>query len=147
MAKLFGLDHTRFTVMLQERDWRDTADIRKLADWLDTRFAVPGTNLRFGFDSIIGLVPGIGDAITAALGAYILFRAHELGAPRWLMARMALNLAIDGFLGAVPLFGDAFDFAFKSHLRNVRLLLRWLEQKESRASPPLIEGSMRRKTA
>lgn len=124
----FRLDHTRFVAMLRERDWRDTSDIRQLADWLDTRFAIPGTNIRFGFDSIIGLIPGIGDAITTVLGAYILVRARELGAPSLLLARMGLNLAIDMLVGAIPILGDIFDLAFKSHLRNVRLLLRWLER-------------------
>lgn len=124
----FRLDHTRFVAMLRERDWRDTSDIRQLADWLDTRFRIPGTNLRFGFDSIIGLIPGVGDLVTTLLGAYIIVRARELGAPPLLQARMVLNLVIDAVVGAVPLLGDIFDFAFKSHLRNVRLLLRWLEQ-------------------
>jgi len=137
---LFQLDHTDFSAWLNARDWRDTSDLRTLADWLDTRFVLPGTRFRFGFDSILGLVPGVGDAITAGLGAYIIFRAHEFGAPKTLLARMMLNLAIDAIVGAVPIFGDIFDAAFKSHLRNVRLLLRWLEEKEARnvtpANPP-----------
>lgn len=132
MATLFQLNHTQFTAWLNARDWRDTSDLRTLADWLDTRFAIPGTKWRFGFDSIIGLIPGVGDAVTTALGAYIIFRAHEFGAPKMLLARMGLNLAIDAIVGAVPIFGDVFDFAFKSHLRNVRLLLRWLEENEAR---------------
>lgn len=123
------IDYAQFA-RLNERDRRDTSDIRQLADWLDTRFVIPGTGLRFGFDSIIGLVPGIGDAITTALGAYIVVRAHELGAPKLLLGRMLVNLAIDSLVGAVPLFGDIFDFAFKSHVRNVRLLLRWLEKRD-----------------
>jgi hypothetical protein len=127
-ARSFQLDHTDFVAFLRERDWRDTSDIRQLADWLDTRFEIPGTKLRFGFDSIIGLIPGIGDLITTLLGAYIVVRAQELGAPKLLLARMILNLVIDSLVGAVPIFGDIFDFAFKSHVRNVRLLLGWLEK-------------------
>lgn len=132
MATPFRLDHTQFVALLRERDWRDTSDIRQLADWLDTRFEIPGTKLRFGLDSIIGLVPGIGDLVTTLLGAYIVVRAAELGAPKLLVARMIGNLAIDSIVGAVPLVGDLFDFAFKSHVRNVRLLLRWLERRAAR---------------
>jgi hypothetical protein len=116
----------------RKRDPADIADLQKLADWLDTRFVVPGTNFRFGFDALIGLVPGIGDLITTALGAYILVRAHELGASKLLLARMGANLAIDSIVGAVPLVGDLFDVVFRSHHRNVRLLLNWLERRDSR---------------
>ena len=110
----------------------DTSDVRQLADWLDTRFVIPGTNIRFGLDAIIGLAPGVGDLITTGLGAYIVWRAHELGAPKWLLARMGLNLAIDSTIGAVPILGDLFDIAFRSHQRNVRLLLNWLEKRDQR---------------
>ena len=129
-SRSFQLDHTQFVAFLRDRDWRDTSDIRQLADWLDTKFVIPGTSIRFGFDAVIGLLPGIGDLVTTALGAYIVVRAQELGAPKVLLARMVLNLAIDSVVGAVPIFGDLFDLAFKSHLRNVRLLLKWLEKRE-----------------
>ena len=115
---------------VRRREPADITDLQKLADWLDTRFVVPGTSFRFGFDALIGLLPGIGDLITTALGAYILVRAHELGAPKLLLARMGLNLAIDSIVGAVPLFGDLFDIAFRSHHRNVCLLLNWLEKQD-----------------
>lgn len=130
MAHAFRLDHSDFVAKLRDRDWRDTSDIRRLADWLDTRYRIPGTSFRFGFDTIIGLVPGIGDLITTILGAYIVWRARELGAPKWVLAAMIFNLAIDGLVGAVPVLGDLFDTVFKSHVRNVRLLLRWLERDE-----------------
>ncbi|MBC7767826.1 MAG: DUF4112 domain-containing protein [Phycisphaerales bacterium] len=110
------------------RDQADTSDIERLADLLDTRFVIPGTNWRFGLDSIIGLVPGIGDLITTGLGAYIIYRARELGAPLLLIARMVGNLAVDGVVGAIPLVGDVFDFAFRSNAKNVRLLLRHIEK-------------------
>lgn len=134
MAHAFRLDHINFVAMLRERDWQDTSDIRQLADWLDARFAIPGTKIRFGFDSIIGLVPGIGDLITTLLGAYIIVRARELGAPHLLQARMIGNLVVDALVGAFPILGDVFDLFFKSHLRNVRLLLSWLEKREAGSS-------------
>lgn len=116
---------------LKSRDIADTSDIRQLAEWLDTRFEIPGTKIRFGFDSIIGLIPGVGDLATTVLGAYIVIRARELGAPPLLQARMVLNLAIDALVGAIPLIGDIFDLAFKSHVRNVRMLLRHLDEQRS----------------
>lgn len=121
--------------VISPRAWRareDTADLQRLADWLDTRFAIPGTNWRFGLDSIIGLVPGIGDLATTALGAYIIVRARELGAARHVQVRMAANLAVDALVGAIPLVGDIFDFAYRSNVKNVRLLLNHLEQREQK---------------
>ncbi len=132
--RAFRLDHVDFIAMLRDRDWQDTSDIRQLADWLDTRYRIPGTSFRYGFDTIIGLIPGIGDLITTVLGAYIVIRARQLGAPKFVMALMIANLTIDGIVGAVPILGDLFDMAFKSHVRNVRILLRWLEREEIRRS-------------
>ncbi len=118
------------------RNPADASDIERLADWLDTKFVVPGTNWRFGIDAIIGLVPGIGDLATTALGAYIIYRARELGAPGWLVARMTANLAIDGVIGAIPLVGDIFDVAFRANVKNVRLLRRHLEKRTLRNVTP-----------
>ena len=118
------------------RDAADISDIVRLADLLDTKFVLPGTNWRFGLDSIIGLVPGIGDLVTTGLGAYIIYRARELGAPGWLIARMTANLAIDGVIGAIPLVGDVFDFAFRSNAKNVRMLRRYLETRTLRDVTP-----------
>src|SRR3954468_14187572 len=84
------------------------ARIDALATLLDTAFVVPGTNIRFGLDALIGLVPGIGDAITTLMSLYIVREARALGAPRWLIARMLANVALDGVVGVVPLVGDLF---------------------------------------
>lgn len=118
------------------RDPADISDIVRLANLLDTKFALPGTNWRFGLDSIIGLVPGVGDLITTGLGAYIIYRARELGAPSWLIASMTANLAIDGVVGAIPLVGDVFDFAFRANAKNVRMLRRYLDKREVRNVTP-----------
>jgi hypothetical protein len=109
------------------------ARIEALSVLLDTAVTVPGTNIRFGLDALIGLVPGIGDAITTALSLYIIREAHALGAPRRLIARMLGNVALDGAIGLVPLLGDAFDIAWRSNRRNVRLLQNWLAS-EGRAN-------------
>ncbi|WP_331254736.1 DUF4112 domain-containing protein [Methylobacterium currus] len=98
-----------------------------LAHLLDTAILLPG-NRRIGLDAIVGLIPVIGDAITTAISSYIVWEARRLGAPRWLIARMAANVAIDGVVGAVPLIGDLFDAAFKANRRNVQLLRRHLER-------------------
>ncbi|GJD62404.1 DUF4112 domain-containing protein [Methylobacterium frigidaeris] len=103
------------------------ARLELLAHILDTAILLPG-NRRIGLDAIVGLIPVIGDAITTAISSYIVWEARRLGAPRWLIARMAANVAIDGVVGAVPLVGDLFDAAFKANRRNVQLLRRHLER-------------------
>lgn len=105
-------------------------EIRKLerfAHWLDDRFRVPGTNIRFGLDSLIGLVPGVGDSATAVSAAYLVLRAHRLGAPTHLLGRMAGNILIDMVVGAIPLLGDIFDVGFKANRRNIELLKRHVQ--------------------
>src|SRR6476620_3537478 len=79
------------------------ARLDALATLLDTAFVVPGTQIRFGLDALIGLVPGIGDVITTAMALYIVNEARALGAPRLLVARMVANVALEGLVGAVPL--------------------------------------------
>ncbi|NWG47296.1 MAG: DUF4112 domain-containing protein [Alphaproteobacteria bacterium] len=108
------------------------ADAERLADWLDRRFVLPGTRIRFGFDSLLGLVPGIGDSLTAAIGVYVIVRAHEAGAPPLLLLRMGGNLLLDALVGSIPLLGDAFDVVFKANARNARLLRRHVERRRSR---------------
>ncbi len=104
------------------------ARIDRLATLLDTRFAIPFTKIRFGADSLIGLAPGVGDAITAALALYIVYEAHRLGAPKTVLARMLGNVAIDGMVGIVPVAGDVFDVMFRANRRNVRILREHLDR-------------------
>ena len=108
------------------------ARLDALADLLDTAFVVPGTSIRFGFDAMIGLVPGIGDAITTLISLYIVREARELGAPRHLVARMLANVAIDGVVGAVPFLGDAFDVVWRANRRNMALLRKHIENESRR---------------
>jgi hypothetical protein len=98
------------------------ARLDALATLLDTAFPVPGTNIRFGFDALIGLVPGIGDAVSTAMSLYIVHEAYALGVPRRVIARMLANVALDGIIGAVPLVGDAFDVLWRANRRNLALL-------------------------
>jgi hypothetical protein len=104
--------------------------IQALADLMDSRFSILG--VRFGWDSIIGLVPGIGDVATSLVSLVILGHAWRMGLPAHLKARMLANVGIDFVLGAVPLLGDVFDLAFKANRRNVRLLRRHLERRARR---------------
>ena len=108
------------------------ARIDALATLLDTAFILPGTNIRFGFDAMIGLVPGIGDLITTGLSLYIVSEARALGAPRHLILRMLANVALDGVVGAVPLLGDAFDVMWRANRRNMALLRNHLDREARR---------------
>jgi Domain of unknown function (DUF4112) len=102
------------------------ARIDALATLLDTAVSLPGTNVRFGLDALLGLVPGIGDVITTAMALYIVHEARQLGAPGLIIARMLANVALDGLVGTVPVLGDAFDVMWRSNRRNMRLLQAWL---------------------
>lgn len=100
---------------------------RLLAYGLDARWRIPGTGIRFGWDAVMGLVPGLGDALGGLIGAYGLYVGWRLGAPVVVLARMLFNLGIEMVAGTVPVAGDLFDIGFRADLRNVALLDRWLE--------------------
>jgi hypothetical protein len=102
------------------------ARLDALATLLDSAFIFPGTNIRFGIDAVIGLIPGVGDAISMMLSLYIINEARTLGAPRLLIMRMLGNAALDGVVGAVPLVGDAFDVVWRANRKNLDLLRTWL---------------------
>lgn len=121
----------------------DLARLRRLATRMDTQFRLPGTGIRFGWDAVLGLVPGVGDTLALLPSAYIMQQSHRLGAPKPLLARMALNTGIDLVIGSVPLVGDIFDIGWKSKIRNVDLLERHLRQQAARApDTPQVEGAL-----
>lgn len=103
--------------------------LESLAHRMDTAFRVPVIGLRVGYDSIIGLIPGVGDVLTFAPAAWIILEAKRLGAPPYLLGRMAANSGVDAVIGAVPLVGDLFDATFKANRRNVAMLRKHLEEK------------------
>ncbi len=107
------------------------ADVEALARWLDYAFALPG-GFRFGVAGIIGLIPGIGDIFDALVSLYIVVRAINLGVSRATVARMLVNVGIESLAGAVPLFGDLFDIAFKANRRNYQLLKSHISQPDQR---------------
>jgi hypothetical protein len=98
--------------------------LKILAAWLDNVFIVPGTNLRFGLDPIIGLIPVVGDLATTVISLYIIAAAAQMQVPKSTLARMGLNIVIDSVVGAIPFVGNIFDFAWKSNALNVQLLER-----------------------
>jgi hypothetical protein len=104
------------------------ARIEAIAKLLDVAFVLPGTNIRYGIDGLIGLIPVVGDIITTAISLWLVREARALGAPWYLTARMLGNVAVDGVVGIVPFAGDAFDVMFRANMRNVRLLRRWLDK-------------------
>jgi Domain of unknown function (DUF4112) len=99
---------------------------RFLADLLDQRFTIPGTSIRFGLDPLLGLIPGIGDAVANLAGSAILLIAAQYRLPKIILLRMGLNVAFNALIGAIPIFGDVFSIWFRSNVRNARLLERYV---------------------
>lgn len=95
---------------------------------LERAFVVPGTNQQFGLDALVGLVPVAGDAISAALGLYLVWEARNLGMSKWQLARMTANVGFDTLVGAIPLAGDLFDFLYRSNSRNLKIIRKHLDK-------------------
>jgi hypothetical protein len=95
---------------------------------LERSFHIPGTRIPFGLDSVIGLVPVLGDVVTASMGAYMVWEARNLGMSKWQLTRMAANVGIDTAIGAVPLLGDAFDLFWRSNSKNLRIIKKHLDK-------------------
>lgn len=95
---------------------------------LERAFHIPGTKIPFGLDTVVGLVPVLGDVITAAMGAYIVWEARNLGMSKWQLIRMAANVGVDTAIGAVPLVGDVFDLVWRSNSKNLRIIKKHLDK-------------------
>lgn len=95
---------------------------------LERSFRIPGVNVPIGLDAIVGLIPVLGDIITTAMGAYLVWEARNLGLPKWKLWRMGANVAIDTAIGAVPLVGDAADFLFRSNSMNLKIIKKHLDK-------------------
>jgi len=104
------------------------ARVEALEFLLERSFRIPGVNIPIGLDALIGLVPVIGDIVTTALGAYIVWEARNLGLSKWQLTRMGANVAFDAVLGVVPLVGDAADIMFRSNTRNLRIIKKHLDK-------------------
>jgi hypothetical protein len=120
---------------------KSEVDLAWLADLLDTRWRIPGTNWRFGIDPIASLFPVVGDVVTGLVGLYILEAAKRAGVPKTTLARMIWNLVLDTLLGSVPVLGTIFDVVFKANQKNLRLLERHQAKRRSadlRTGVPVI---------
>jgi hypothetical protein len=109
---------------MRESDARTLDALRRWSVLLDSAFRVPGTQLTFGLDPILGLIPGLGDLTTPFFAALVLLHAVRMRTPRVVQLRMLMNAAIDFAIGAIPIAGDLFDFGWKANVRNLALLER-----------------------
>jgi hypothetical protein len=100
------------------------AALRRMQHLLDEAYRVPGTNIKFGWDALVGLVPWVGDLTTALMACGMIVQAHQMRVPRVVQLRMIVNVAVDMFIGLVPLFGDVADVFWKSNKKNFALLER-----------------------
>jgi hypothetical protein len=122
--------------------WRDYSEgltheqrlnqVRTIARMMDDRFRLPGTNIRFGLDLVLGLVPGLGDVVTSAISLLIVHHAWQTGASKLTIGRMLGNVGVEFLIGSVPVAGDLFDFAWKANRRNARLLEAHLNKRSDK---------------
>lgn len=126
---------------------RDLRRVQQLTRVLDTAITVPGTRVRLGLDALLGLIPGAGDALSAALSAYPLVIAVRHRLPGAVITRLLGNIVLDAIVGTVPIIGDLFDIGFKANVRNRRLIERYAEQParvtgRSRAALWIVGGAV-----
>jgi hypothetical protein len=123
---------------------RDPASVRQRIEamelLLERAFTIPGTSRRIGLDVVLDLIPVVGDVIAAAMGAWIVWEARNLGMSKWHIARMSGNVGFDFLLGAIPWIGAIPDFFFRSNTRNLRVVKRWLDKHHPETR--LIEGEV-----
>ncbi|KEQ51881.1 DUF4112 domain-containing protein [Sphingobium chlorophenolicum] len=121
---------------------RDPASVRKRIETMEALleglFVLPGTNRRVGLDSLVGLIPVVGDFATAAMGAWMVWEARNLGMSKWQLTRMAANVGFDTLIGAIPFAGDIFDFFYKSNTKNLRIIRKHLDRHHP--STVIVEG-------
>lgn len=103
--------------------------IRRVSRLMDDAITLPVINRRIGYDGLIGLIPGVGDAITAVMSSYILVEAARAGVSKRVLVGMATRLGIDTLIGAIPVVGDLFDFAYKANRKNAETAIKHLEKK------------------
>ena len=123
---------------------RDPVSVRRrleaMEGVLERMFVIPGINRPVGLDSIVGLIPVVGDLITASMGAWLVWEARNLGMSKWHLTRMAGDVRGDTLIRAIPFVRDIFDFAFRSNTRNLRILKKWLDKHHP--STMTVEGEV-----
>lgn len=116
-----------------ELKWLDTTT--KL---LDNQFRIPGTEIRFGFDFIIGLVPGVGDVVSLGISGMLVSVMARKGASGMVIVKMLWNILLDGVIGAIPILGDIFDLSYRANRRNLTLLKEHYEEGEHQGSATFV---------
>lgn len=116
--------------------------LEQLARLLDNSFRIPGTSVQMGLDSLIGLIPGIGDTTGGILSTYIIWQAARMGVPRIVLMRMGVNVILDAMLGAIPIFGDIFDITFKANQKNVQLLSNYFQSPQAAVQRDTVSISL-----
>ncbi len=117
------------------------ARVSAMEKLLERSFVIPGVNMPVGLDALIGLVPVLGDIVTTAMGAYIIWEARNLGMSKWKLGRMGLNVLFDTAIGAIPVVGDAADFVFRSNSKNLKMILKHIDKHHPEAR--VIEGQIK----
>jgi len=129
-------------VSLQLPTGTDPVSIRQRVEamelLLERSFRIPGVNIPIGLDALIGLIPVVGDIITTALGAYMVWEARNLNLPKWKLWRMGGNVAFDAVIGLLPVVGDAADVLYRSNTRNLRIIKKHLDKHHPETR--IIEG-------
>ncbi len=108
---------------------KELQELEELAKWMDDRFVIPGTSIRFGLDSVFGLIPGVGDTGTLFVTLYLAEKAKQHSLPQKVRRQMYWNAMVDWMIGIVPLVGDLFDLGWKANRRNIALLRQHIEEK------------------
>jgi hypothetical protein len=139
------IDNQQFdTAMSRLAVGRDPASVRRRIEaieaLLERGFTVPGTSQKFGLDVMLDLIPVVGSAIAAVMGAWLAWEARNLGMSKWHIARMGGNIGVDFLLGAIPWVGAIPDFFFRSNTRNLRIVKRWLDKHHPETG--VIEGEV-----
>lgn len=114
------------------------ARVTAMEKLLERSFVIPGVNMPVGLDALVGLVPVLGEIVTTAMGAYIVWEARNLGLPKWKLARMGANVLFDTLIGAIPVVGDAADLVFRSNTKNLKIILKHIDKHHPEAR--VIEG-------
>lgn len=133
-ARLMALSQEQFSQMAKDLPGMGSdphsvrVRVEAMEKLLERSFHIPGTRIPFGLDMVVGLVPVLGDIVTAAMGAYIVWEARNLGMSKWQLIRMAANVGVDTAIGAIPLIGDAFDFVWRSNSKNLRIIKKHLDR-------------------
>jgi len=117
------------------------AQLEALADLMDTRFKVPLLPIPIGLDTIIGLIPGIGDTISLGIASFIIAGSHRLDIPKRHLTRMGGNMLIDWLIGLIPILGDLFDIGWQGNVRNVKIARTHLEKRWEKERADILQSS------